>query len=76
MSKVWFSVVLHRSELDEINWAAPAVAFPKITNLLRLKTYRKALLLGLAVSAGGITESLVCDGYNFLFADNCCLSLQ
>jgi len=48
-----------KSELDEINWAAPAVAFPKITKLLHLQTYRKALLLGLAVSAGGITESLV-----------------
>ena len=49
-----------RSELLEMNWSAPADCFPRITKLLGLSSYRRSVLLGLTVSVGGLTESLVC----------------
>ena len=53
--------IIFRSEIGQINWAAPTIAFPKITELLNLQSYRKALMLGLIVSVGGLTESIVRD---------------
>ncbi|XP_072601396.1 tubulin-specific chaperone D isoform X3 [Vulpes vulpes] len=60
--------VPHRGELEElfprsdvasVNWNAPSQAFPRITRLLGLPAYRYHVLLGLAVSVGGLTESTV-----------------
>ena len=48
-----------RTDCSQLNWSAPAECFPRITKLLGLPTYRPAVLLGLTVSAGGLTESLV-----------------
>lgn len=48
-----------RSDAASVNWNAPSQAFPLITQLLGLPTYRYHVLLGLAVSVGGLTESTV-----------------
>ncbi|XP_012590186.1 PREDICTED: tubulin-specific chaperone D [Condylura cristata] len=48
-----------RSEVAAVNWGAPAQAFPRVARLLGLPTYRRHVLLGLAVSVGGLTESTV-----------------
>ncbi|XP_032285686.1 tubulin-specific chaperone D isoform X3 [Phoca vitulina] len=48
-----------RSDMASVNWNAPSQAFPRITQLLGLPTYRYHVLLGLAVSVGGLTESTV-----------------
>jgi len=45
--------------MASVNWNAPSQAFPRITQLLGLPTYRYHVLLGLAVSVGGLTESTV-----------------
>ena len=50
----------YRCEVSEINWAAPSDTFPRFTQLLRLDQYMYSVLLGLTVSVGGLTESLVC----------------
>ena len=42
-----------------MNWSAPSECFPRITKLLGLPSYRDPVLLGLTVSVGGLTESLV-----------------
>ena len=42
-----------------MNWAAPSDTFPRFTQLLRLDQYMYSVLLGLTVSVGGLTESLV-----------------
>ena len=42
-----------------LNWNAPSQAFPYITQLLGLDHYRYHVLLGLAVSVGGLTDSTV-----------------
>lgn len=42
-----------------MNWSAPAQAFPRVTRLLALPSYRYHVLLGLVVSVGGLTESTV-----------------
>nr|XP_005342030.3 tubulin-specific chaperone D [Ictidomys tridecemlineatus] len=51
--------LLPRSDVASVNWNAPSQAFPHITQLLALPTYRYHVLLGLAVSVGGLTESTV-----------------
>ncbi|KAI5277353.1 Tubulin-Specific Chaperone D [Manis pentadactyla] len=51
--------LLPRSHMASVNWNAPSQAFPCITRLLGLPTYRYHVLLGLAVSVGGLTESTV-----------------
>ncbi|KAM4664656.1 tubulin-specific chaperone D [Discoglossus pictus] len=51
--------IFPRSEAETLNWNAPSQAFPKITQLLGLPTYRYYVLMGLAVSVGGLTESTV-----------------
>nr|XP_060503670.1 tubulin-specific chaperone D [Panthera onca] len=48
-----------RSDMASVNWNAPSQAFPLITQLLGLPAYRYHVLLGLAVSVGGLTESTV-----------------
>lgn len=48
-----------RSQADTLNWNAPSQAFPRITQLLGLPTYRYCVMLGLTVSVGGLTESTV-----------------
>ena len=48
-----------RSEIGEINWTVPAIAFPRMTRLLSLSSYKYSVLLGFTVSVGGLTESLV-----------------
>lgn len=45
--------------MASVNWNAPSQAFPRITQLLGLPAYRYHVLLGLAVSVGGLTESTV-----------------
>lgn len=45
--------------MASVNWNAPSQAFPLITQLLELPTYRYHVLLGLAVSVGGLTASTV-----------------
>ncbi|XP_033109918.1 tubulin-specific chaperone D-like isoform X2 [Anneissia japonica] len=51
--------VFPKSDVNELNWAAPSDAFPKVTRLLNLPKYRYSIILGLTVSVGGLTESLV-----------------
>ena len=49
--------------MELINWAAAAETFPKFTKLFDLPTYSYNVLLGLVISVGGLTESLVRDHY-------------
>lgn len=59
-SNYWMLVSFHfRSEIGEINWTVPAIAFPRMTRLLSLSSYKYSALLGFIVSVGGLTESLV-----------------
>ncbi|XP_018409145.1 PREDICTED: tubulin-specific chaperone D [Nanorana parkeri] len=51
--------IFPRSQAGSLNWNAPSQAFPRITQLLGLPTYRYCVLLGLTVSVGGLTESTV-----------------
>ncbi|XP_077335366.1 tubulin-specific chaperone D-like, partial [Lithobates pipiens] len=51
--------IFPRSQADTLNWNAPSQAFPRITRLLGLPTYRYCVMLGLSVSVGGLTESTV-----------------
>ncbi|XP_074081296.1 tubulin-specific chaperone D [Macrotis lagotis] len=51
--------IFPRSESAVLNWNAPSQAFPCITQLLEFPAYRYHVLLGLAVSVGGLTESTV-----------------
>ncbi|XP_041362453.1 tubulin-specific chaperone D-like [Gigantopelta aegis] len=52
-------VKLPHEDVKEINWAAPSETFPQLTGLLSLSTFTYSVLLGLTVSVGGLTESLV-----------------
>lgn len=54
-------LTLCRSDVASVNWNAPSQAFPRITRLLGLPAYRYHVLLGLAVSVGGLTESTVSE---------------
>ena len=56
---VTFERFYFRSKEDTINWAVPNEAFAIIESLLSIKPYQYSLLLGISISAGGITESLV-----------------
>ncbi|XP_078610287.1 tubulin-specific chaperone D-like [Branchiostoma floridae x Branchiostoma japonicum] len=58
----------HREELlnlfpekdkETLNWASAAECYPKLMPVLSLKSYTYPVLLGLTVSVGGLTESLV-----------------
>ncbi|XP_062936879.1 tubulin-specific chaperone D isoform X4 [Cynocephalus volans] len=59
--------LLSRSDVASVNWNVPAQAFPRITQLLGLPTYRYHILLGLVVSVGGLTESTVRHSTQSLF---------
>ncbi|KAL2632493.1 hypothetical protein R1flu_003972 [Riccia fluitans] len=55
----------HKQELKEIvsddstlNWAAPAVSFPRLVKLLKFSEYRPFLLSGLVIAVGGLADSL------------------
>jgi hypothetical protein len=59
----------HRAELvkifppasceHEINWIAASDTFPRFTQLLAFRPFTYSVLLGLVVSVGGLTESVV-----------------
>ncbi|XP_060577597.1 tubulin-specific chaperone D-like [Ruditapes philippinarum] len=51
--------IFPKEEIPSINWAAPGDTFPRFTKLLRCHAYTYSVLLGLTVSVGGLTESLV-----------------
>ncbi|XP_042304355.1 tubulin-specific chaperone D isoform X2 [Sceloporus undulatus] len=51
--------IFPRSEAITFNWNAESQAFPRITQLLGLASYRYHVLTGLTVSVGGLTESTV-----------------
>lgn len=46
-------------ECELLNWNSEAVTFPKFVQLLPFNDYTYNLLLGLIVSIGGLTETLV-----------------
>ncbi|CAH3037220.1 unnamed protein product [Porites lobata] len=58
--------IFPRKDCLEMNWSAPSECFPRITKLLGLPSYRDPVLLGLTVSVGGLTESLVRFSYTSL----------
>ena len=58
--------ISHRNELEGIlvggeslNWLNPAEVIPFMTNLLHIAVFRKAIMTGLVLNIGGLTESLV-----------------
>ncbi|XP_013417607.2 tubulin-specific chaperone D-like [Lingula anatina] len=46
-------------EIKGLNWAVPSDTFPRLTKLLSVPVYCYSVLLGMTVSVGGLTESLV-----------------
>ena len=60
---LYICVFFFRKDCLEMNWSAPSECFPRITKLLGLPSYRDPVLLGLTVSVGGLTESLVSKRY-------------
>ncbi|KAG1714374.1 Tubulin-specific chaperone D [Nymphon striatum] len=44
---------------NKINWAAPADSFPRFCLLLKFPKFTHSILLGLVVSVGGLTESII-----------------
>ena len=50
---------LSRHETSQLNWALPSDTFPRFAELLSVPTYTRSVLLGMTVSVGGLTESLV-----------------
>lgn len=55
----FFVYSLNSDGSSEVNFAVPSECFPYVTSLLRLEKYLYPVLLGLTVSVGGLTESLV-----------------
>ena len=55
--------------MSQINWAAASDTFPRFVKLLDLPGYRRHVLLGITVSVGGLTESLVSSFFSHLL---CC----
>ncbi|KAK7502461.1 hypothetical protein BaRGS_00006414 [Batillaria attramentaria] len=51
--------VFPQQEIEELNWALPSDTFPRFSQLLSLPAYTQPVLLGMTVSVGGLTESLV-----------------
>ncbi|CAL1528267.1 unnamed protein product [Lymnaea stagnalis] len=51
--------IFPESLVTETNWAAEADTYPMFSKLLALSHYTYSVLLGLVVSVGGLTESLV-----------------
>ncbi|ELU05840.1 hypothetical protein CAPTEDRAFT_167258 [Capitella teleta] len=54
-------VIFPRAQLREecFNWGSPGSTFPLFSRLLSLSSYTYHVLLGMTVSVGGLTESLV-----------------
>lgn len=50
---------LNRTDIRFLNWASASLAFARTVRVLSLPTYKYYVLLGLIVSVGGLTESLV-----------------
>jgi hypothetical protein len=48
-----------KSSVDDETFAVPAKVYPASVQLLSLKSYRKDILTGFVISAGGLGESLV-----------------
>lgn len=48
-----------KSSVDDETFAAPAKVYPTSVRLLSLEGYRKDILTGFVISAGGLGESLV-----------------
>jgi xanthine/uracil/vitamin C permease (AzgA family) len=46
---------------NEIKWIAASDTFPRFTQLLAFTPFTYSVLLGLVVSVGGLTETLVRD---------------
>lgn len=49
----------NRTDVRFLNWASASSAFARTVRALSLPTYKYYVLLGLIVSVGGLTESLV-----------------
>eukprot|EP00092_Neocalanus_flemingeri_P020394 GFUD01022092.1.p1 GENE.GFUD01022092.1~~GFUD01022092.1.p1 ORF type:complete len:1159 (+),score=370.35 GFUD01022092.1:112-3588(+) len=52
----------------DINWTVESETFPKFVQLLHLSEYSERILLGLIVSIGGLTERLVKNASESMFA--------
>ena len=50
-----------RAQLESINWASPGDTFQRFTKLLKFPFYSYNVVLGLTVSVGGLTESVVSE---------------
>jgi len=61
-----------KDKLEYLNWASSSDTFPKFAKLLSVSTYTYHILLGLTVSAGGLTESLVRFLFSFLYYWHIC----
>ncbi|XP_074649513.1 tubulin-specific chaperone D-like isoform X1 [Tubulanus polymorphus] len=48
-----------KPDMDDLNWAAPSKTFPLFTQLLSYPDFIYPVLVGLTISVGGLTESLV-----------------
>lgn len=48
-----------KSSVDDETFAVPAKVYPASVQLLSLESYRKDILTGFVISAGGLGESLV-----------------
>lgn len=60
------SLLTQLTSRDPVQWNTPNHLYPRIINLLVVKQYRKSLLTGLILSAGGVSESLVRSAGNTL----------
>ncbi|WAQ96622.1 TBCD-like protein [Mya arenaria] len=56
---VFSALLYHEDVCKSLNWAAPCDTFPLFTQLIKYPTYTYSVILGLAVSVGGITGFLV-----------------
>jgi hypothetical protein len=46
-------------ETGMINWSSPAITFPKLSRAMSIPCYHNAIISGLIISVGGLTESVV-----------------
>ncbi|XP_067672679.1 tubulin-specific chaperone D-like [Haliotis asinina] len=78
MELIWGKVLTDEENrqfgTSSVNWSSPLETFPRFVQLLNLPAYRYCVLLGMAVSVGGLTESLVKHSsssmYNYLRSHN------
>lgn len=57
------------SDFDNFSWAVESETFPIFAQLLHLDSYAQWVLLGLAISVGGVTERLVRQSSASLFKE-------